>query len=282
MMGSDKGVHGNSGPLPTRRLTWEDLRFLSHELESITRGGFPMVPALASLARDMKRSRLKTVLEALHEDLERGAALEEALARQGDRFPPLMVALIRAGEAAGNLPGVLALMSAHAGNMCRVTQTLKTALIYPAVLVVAGMVILGYLLVAVVPPFQETFAAFGLNPPGITRFFFAGSALLRDHGMIILGGLAVAAALLYLLARVVLAPETRRHGLDIFLLMLPWYGRMYHGILQARFSRTLHLMLSSRLPAVESVVLSGAATGSSAAERASVAASRQAVSVVSR
>lgn len=274
--GQGNGANGNaSGFPPARKLSWDELRFLAHELEAITRGGFPMVPALASLARDMKRSRLKDVVEAIGADLARGESLEQALKRQGNRFPPLVLALVRAGEASGDLTGVLALVSAHARSMCRITQSIRRALIYPAVLVLTSFLIFGFLLVYVVPPFQETFAAFGLKPPGLTLGFFAVSALLRAYGAAIGGGLLLAALLATILVRGTAAPETRRYWADLLLLLIPWYGRVYHAILQTRFSRTLRLLLASRLPAVESIVLAGAATGNAVAERAAEAASAQ-------
>lgn len=260
---------------PFRRLSWEEIRFLSHELESITRGGFPMVPALASLARDMRRSRLKAVMEELRESLTRGESLDQALQRQADRFPPVLLALIRAGEAAGNLPGVLALLSTHARSRCRANQALTTALIYPMVLVTTSIALLGYLLVCVVPPFQDTFEAFNITPPGITLVFFEISRLLRVHGAMISAFAFVFAVSAAILFRVIVHEDTRRYWAGLFFLMTPCYGRIHHAVLQARFGRTLCLLLKARVPAVDSIVLSGAASGSAVAERASRAASAQ-------
>ncbi len=260
---------------PFRRLSWEEIRFLSHELESITRGGFPMVPALASLARDMRRSRLKSVMEELRESLMRGESLDQALQRQADRFPPVLLALIRAGEAAGNLPGVLALLSTHARSRCRANQALTTAMIYPMVLVTTSIALLGYLLVCVVPPFQDTFVAFNITPPGITLIFFEISRILRVHGAMI--GASLLALVLggVILMRIAVHEDTRRYWSGTLLLMSPCYGRIHHAVLQARFGRTLCLLLKARVPAVDSIILAGAAAGSALAERASRAASAQ-------
>lgn len=249
-----------------RRLSWEELRFLCHELESITRAGFPMVPALASLARDMKSTRLKAVLEQVQHDLQRGESLEAAIQRQDERFPPLMLALLRAGERTGNLAGILGLMSQHARTMCRVTQAMRTALIYPMVLALTAMAVLGYLLIWVVPPFQETFAALNVPLPGPTQAIFRISDFFVKFGRSIAIIAGAGLVFLPLLARWVVPLERRHHLRGAFLLRLPWYGRIYHAILETRFCRTLHLLLSSRVPAVDAVVLSGAATGNPLAE----------------
>lgn len=266
----------SGGHLPWRRLSWEELRFFCHELESITRAGFPMLPALSALARDMKSSRLKTVLEDLQGDLARGESLEEAIRRQGSRFPPLMLSLLRAGETTGNLTGVLALMSRHARNMCRVTQSIRTAMIYPIVLLITSAAIFGYLLVWVVPPFQETFTALGITLPWLTRAFFRASQWLRDYGAF--AGMVTAFALLLLsaLPRLLVSEERRRYGYGRLLLLVPWYGRVNHAILETRFSRTLHLLLSSRVPVIDALVLAGAATGNAVAECAAEDAARRA------
>lgn len=272
MNSTDNGSSGRAHG-PFYRLTWEEIRFLSHELESITRGGFPMVPALASLARDMRRTRLKDVMEDLVESLRRGESLDQALERQSDRFPPVLLALIRAGEVAGNLPGVLALLSTHARSRCRATQALSTAVIYPLVLATTSIVLLGYLLVCVVPPFQETFKAFNITPPVITRFFFDFSQVLRVHGVMI-GAISVAtASVAAILFRVFIREDTRRYWTGKLLLMIPCFGRINHAVQQARFARTLSLLLNARVPVVDSLILAGAAAGSAVAEKASRAAS---------
>jgi len=262
-----QGSAGHGIPL-NRRLSWEDLRFLSHELEAISRGGFPMLPALASLSRDMKSSRLKAVLESIQAELEGGRSLEEALQRQEGRFPTLMLALVRAGEISGDLTGVLALMSTHARNMQRVMQAVRSAMIYPTVLVTVSTVIFGFLLLWVVPSFQTTFSTLGVEAPGITRTFFALSTFLNAHGLVLLTGIAMAALGATILIRVKTQSATRRYWTGLLILTLPWYGRMYHDILQTRFARTLRLLLSSRVPVVDAILLSGAATGSTVAERA--------------
>lgn len=262
-----------NGLVPVRRLTWEEIRTFCHELRAITEGGFPMVPAIASLARDLRQPRLKAVLEGLLADLEQGQSLEYALDRQAGRFPPVMIALIRAGEAAGNLAGVLALMSTHAQNMCRVTRNIRTALVYPLILVLTSAAVFGYLLVWVIPTFQATFAALGIEPTGLTRALFQVSGFWRGHGLALAAGGLAAVVLGWLLIRALTLPGSRRYAQGLLLLALPWYGRIYHAILQARFSRTLHLMLQSRVPAVDAILLAGAATGSPVAERAAGAAS---------
>ena len=90
-----------------RQLKWEELRLFSEQLGSIAKSGFPLVPSLASMARDLHQPALRDATEKLRDDLARGTSLEEAFRRQEHRFPPLYSALARAGEMTGDLSAVL-------------------------------------------------------------------------------------------------------------------------------------------------------------------------------
>ena len=115
----------------SRRLTWEDLELLSSQLAAVAGSGLPLGPAIEALSKDLRNPRMKPVLEGLRADLGRGATLEEAIAKQGSRFPVLYSSVVRAGEATGNLAGVLQTLSAHATRMVSVRNSIQLAMMYP-------------------------------------------------------------------------------------------------------------------------------------------------------
>lgn len=250
------------------KLTWEDLQLLSEQLESIVKSGMPLVPSLKALASELRNSRLKPVLERLHQDLERGVSLEDAVDKQHEYFPRVYPALIRAGEATGNLAGVMGLVSQHATRMADLKQHLQLALIYPIILAVTAFFIISFLMLKVVPVFSEIFGQLGASLPAPTRFMVEISAIFQ-HSFANLVALLVVAVFagsaLYLWMRSSVAGRCR---LDSIKLYLPWVGPTYHLGVQARFCRLMGLLLESRVPVLDAMELSAAASGSPVLERA--------------
>jgi type IV pilus assembly protein PilC len=250
------------------KLTWEDLQLLSEQLESIVKSGMPLVPSLKALASELRNPRLKPVLERLHQDLERGVSLEDAVDKQHEYFPRVYPALIRAGEATGNLAGVMGLVSQHAARMADFKQRLQLALIYPVILAVTAFCIISFLMLKVVPVFGEIFGEFGAALPAPTQFLIDGSAFFRAYFDKILLALAVLAAGIIGLFLWLRRSVAGRCRLDTLKLYLPWIGPAYHMSVQARFCRLMGLLLSARVPVLDAMELSGAASGSPVLERA--------------
>lgn len=250
------------------KLTWEDLQLLSEQLESILKSGLPLVPSLKALASELRNPRLKPVLEHLHQDLERGVSLEDAVDKQHEYFPRVYPALIRAGEATGNLAGVMGLVSQHATRMVDLKQRVQLALIYPVILAVTAFFIISFLMLKVVPVFKEIFGQLGSSLPAPTRLLLEVSDLFQHS----FANLALALAILVGLGIVVLlwlrSSVAGRCRLDTIKLYLPWVGPTYHLGVQARFCRLMGLLLESRVPVLDAMELSGAASGSPVLERA--------------
>jgi len=250
------------------KLTWDDLQILSEQLASIVRGGLPMSASLKALASELHNPRLKPVLQKLHEDLERGVSLDEAIDKQHDRFPRMYPALIRAGEATGNMPGVLDLISQHTARMIDIRQRLQVAMIYPAILTVVSVLIIGFIILKVVPVFAEIFSDLGGQLPAPTRLLLAISLVLQHSWSGLLTALMVAAFLG--IAAVLWARRSTqgRCRLDLIKLYFPWVGPAYHLAVQGRFCRVMALLLGARVPVLDALELAGAASGSAVLEQA--------------
>lgn len=250
-----------------RQLQWEDLRLFSQQLGSIIRSGYPLAPALKAMARDLHRPRLRAVLEQIYDDVEHGRSLDEALDRQKGRFPRIYGALIRAGQATGNLGGVLGLMGDHASRMTAASHRLKIAMMYPFILAISSTFVLGYLLLDTVPTFAEVFAEFDQKLPAPTRVLLFLSEMLRGYWpvlSVLLPLLALGLAAGYAALR-----QTRggRYFTDWVKLYTPSLGPWYYGAVQARFCRTLSLLLAARVPILDALALAGAASGCAVLER---------------
>lgn len=251
---------------PFRNLRWEDLRLFCEQLEAILRSGYPLVPALAAMTAELRHPELRAATTRLQTDLESGRSLEEAFRMQESRFPPIFGAMMRAGEASGDLAGVLKLMTGHATRMAAVKHRIKMALVYPVILLVSTIWVVLHMLLNVVPVYAGIFTEMESALPASTRFLVWLSFAIRDHWALI-----AAAAPVIALCAVGLFIGLRRtrvgqRWMETVLLYCPGVGPAWHGVVQMRFCRTLALLLGGRVPLIDALTLAGAASGSAVLE----------------
>jgi len=251
----------------SHRLTWDELALFAEQLTAITRSELPLAPALKAMAADLRSARLKPVLDRLQRDLERGISLEDAINNQHENFPKIFPSVIRAGEKTGNLAGVLQLLCQYTSRMVGLKHVLQGALVYPVTVLVLGAFVMCFLLIKVVPVFAEIFQDFGGELPAPTRFWIKMGFLVQFHWWLILGGigifLIVWRVLLYLLHR----HETGTVWLDWIRLHTPVFGALHYQLAVSRFSRSLSMLLASRVPVLESLELAAASSGSPMLQR---------------
>lgn len=257
------------------RLTWEELQVFSEQLAAIARSELPMAPALKALSADLQHGRLKQVLHQLQADLERGVSLDEAIVKQHTRFPRLYPSILRAGEATGNLAGVLQLLCSYSGRMTGLKNTLQIALTYPFVVCCAAAVVLWLMMVKIVPVYAEIFQEFGGEFPGPTKVTLKASDLIVRHWPNIAIGISLTVIGLVLLRRLLRRSDGGRAWLDWLYLHIPLVGRQHYLMSLVHFCRTLALLLSSRVPVIESLELAAAASDSPQLQRAVEEASLQ-------
>lgn len=252
----------------SKSLTWAELHQFVQQLHAITRSGLPLPAALRTLAGDMRSPKLAAVLEKLRRDIERGFSLDEALARQRHTFPPHFIDIIRAGQAAGNLSEVLLIYLRHTERMMSISNALKGALTYPLLIALVIFVVMGLLVMFVVPVYGDVFAEFGIQPPTYIAFWLRISDFLRDYWpYLVLGGMGLC-ALIYVARRMASRMTRGRMVLDWLYLHLPVLGSLRYMVVLVRFSRTLALLLESRVPLAESLELSGNVADSALLHRA--------------
>ena len=249
-------------PRKTGALSWKDLDLLNEQLAAIVRSNLPLAPSLQALAQDLHSSRLKTVLESVRAQLEKGDTLEAALSMHSDSFPPVYLAAIRAGEQTGNLSGVLALLSAYSRRMVEFQYTAKELLAYPLLVLVASTCVVGFLLAKVVPVYADIFGDFGAQLPWLTQFWVEISDSLQYRYPTYLFLLAVAVIAVKMLLWAARRNEEAGLFVDRVRYYIPFFRSVHRLTTTSRFSRTLGLLLASKVPIADSVELAAAASGS--------------------
>ncbi|MDX9971667.1 MAG: type II secretion system F family protein [FCB group bacterium] len=264
-------VEAMTPPDPARpvktRLSLDDLTLFNETLHSVVNSGLPLAPSLEVLARDVRSARLRSVVEALRADIEAGRSLSEAVARQPRAFTSVYVSMVRAGEESGNLASALEILSAQSERNIELRYRLQEAIAYPLLVVVFALAVMGYFSLRVVPSILMTDQIEGQYE--MNHFTSTIVALSGEIGKNWLGILIVTVlffGLAYLLLRSARRASAGRRFLSAIGLHIPIYGNLLRETATARFSRALGMLLTARVPVVDSVRLAAGAAGNAILE----------------
>lgn len=235
---------------PTRIAEWASVRgdanpqliaVLTRQLASMLRAGVQLSECLTALIDQAERPGLKRVLSDLKVQVNEGVSLSGALSRHPKFFSDLYVNLVAAGEAAGNLEGVLFRLAQFLEAQNRLKGKVTSALFYPATMTVIGVGILTMLMTTVVPKVTAIFADTGRALPINTQILIWLSNFATDYLWLALIMLVLA---IVGFQRWVVTPSGRMRW-DSFILKLPIVGELARKVAVSRFAKTLATMLAS-------------------------------------
>ena len=251
------GLRLQLGSKRRRGLTQKEIGVLTRELATLLEAGLTLDRSLQILVGLTGEEHLVRVLSDLQERVRGGSSFSAALEQQGGQFPRLYVNMVRAGEASGALDQVLARLADYLERTAELRETITSALVYPAILlVVAGLSVI-LLLVFVVPQFTVLFDDMGAALPLPTRIVVGAGDLFRNYWWAMLAGVAlVAVAVEHRLKR----PEVRER-FDRRLLATPLFGDLVWKLETARFCHTLATLLKNGLPLLSALNLAKEVVG---------------------
>jgi general secretion pathway protein F len=183
------------------RPTPEDVTIFTRDLALLLRAGARLDAALGLLAADIDIGRLRPLAGKVRASVLGGESFAEALGHHPSVFPPMYVALVRVGEASGTLDHILDVLHAERARAEFLRRRLSEALRYPAFVLFAAGCVLTFFLLFVLPQFAAVLRDFNAKLDPFVEMFLGLSDLLRSHGDVIAGALAVGLILLWLLLR---------------------------------------------------------------------------------
>jgi len=245
---------------------------ITRELAIMLGAGQDLDRALRFVVENVGNTRARTILAEVRDKVRSGSSLAAALAAEPRSFSRLYVGLVRAGEAGGTLPATLERLAGLLERERSLTSSMRAALIYPAVLVIAAIGSIFLLLDYVLPQFTPIFEQAGAELPASTRALM----LLGQMTGAAAPWLLVLAVVVVLIARRALAAPALRLKVDRFLLRLPVAGRLLQETLAARLTRTLGTLLQNGMPLISALAIAKDALGNLAAAAAVDAASVEA------
>lgn len=257
------GVGRFSLHLPQRRrISQPEFLIFNQEMATLLRAGLPLVQSLDILRRRVPNPALKAVLTDVHERVRSGSALSEAFEAQGGMFTGIYHASLMAGEKSGSLETVLRRYVSHMKVLSSVRSRLISALIYPAVLLVLSVAVVGLIVFRVIPEFASFYKGFSATAelPMMTRVIVAISEVIVSNGFLILAGLVLFAILFPTWLR---RPGQRRR-FDSLMLRLPWFGPVSRKFSTAQVARTISTLLAGGIPLVNALDIASKSVGNRA------------------
>jgi len=249
---------------PTAKVSARRIGEAYGQLADLLHAGVPLLRGLKLLAGRRSNQRLAGVFRDLAAAVEKGSDLGAAMEASPGVFPPVHVAMVRAGEKGGFLESVLAKLGALVTKQAELRSKIVGNLIYPAVLIVLGLVIGGVIFGVFVPKFRPMLSRLGDDLPAITSFVFAISDAIGKHGLVTGIVLLVALAAAYN----VLQLPAWRERVEGWKLRAPIAGKIVRGIAAARFCQLLGTMLANGVPMLAALRIAKSGTGNLLMERA--------------
>lgn len=244
-------IKGSGGLFKRRKGGDFALGQFSQELLTLLNAGLSLVESIDTLKEKEAKPERREILEKLVADLFRGSSLSTALAQFPDIFPPLFVATVRASERTGGLSEALEKFVTYQSQLDSVKKKIISASIYPALLMVAGTLVIAFLLGYVVPKFSKIFEDLGGEVPWMSKLLIQWGRFAHDYGLVIL---IVAGLTLVSLGFWITRPKTPALILG-WLQKVPAVGERMRVYQLARFYRSLGMLLRGGMPAVASLEL---------------------------
>jgi type IV pilus assembly protein PilC len=245
------------------QISRQDLILFTRQLATFVGAGVAMTRALTVIAEETASPLFKRVILTVLDDLERGQNLSESLVKHPKVFPSLYVDLIRVAELTGNLEATLKELAGYLRRDLNTVRRVRTAMIYPAVILVVATAVIIILVVFALPAFVKIFAEFRVKLPLSTRILISIADFTRTWGLLI------GAVFALLVLGVVIALRTKRgiYAKDLMSLKAPIIGPIVLSAVLNRFSRTLAMVLKAGVPLGQTFDAVIAGTGNKVFER---------------
>ncbi|HEX3810895.1 MAG TPA: type II secretion system F family protein [Rhizomicrobium sp.] len=229
----------------------KSLAMVTQELSTLLRAGLELDRALGILVGLSDIGNLKAPFEAVRNRVRDGASFADALSAD-PFFPKFYVSMVRAGEHGGALDGTLQRLTDYLTRTLAIRETITSALVYPAILLVTAGMSIVVILVFVLPEFEPLFADAGKSLPVSTQIVMAAGDFVRDYGWLFL---ILLVAGFFGFREAIKKPEYRLKW-DALVLRIPVLGDLFRAIEVERLMRTFGTLLSNGVPVPAALNLS--------------------------
>jgi len=233
----------------------------SRQLAAMLNAGMPIVASLDALEEQADNPNFKAVIQALRKQIENGSAFSEALRGFPSVFDDLYSNMVKGGETGGQLSETIARLADFLEASAKLRRKVKSAMMYPTIVLCIAIGIAIGMIVFIVPVFGEMFADFGAKLPGPTQALLNLSGFLKVYGIYILA-LVVGAVVAFKKWK---ATPQGAYSFDQAMLKAPVFGELNKKVASARFARTFGQLIKSGVPILNALEIVSGATGNKVA-----------------
>jgi type IV pilus assembly protein PilC len=242
----------------------KDLVIFTRQFATMIDAGLPLVQCLDILASQLDNLAMREVLMKVKNRVESGSTLADALGDHPKVFDTLYVQLVAAGEVGGILDTILNRLAAYIEKAEKLKSKVKSAMVYPSVVLVVAVGVTVVLLLVVTPTFEKMFRDFGGAMPAPTQFVIDLSQFLQKYII----WMVVALVAVIIAFRQYLKWPKGREQWDAFTIRTPIFGPLIRKVAVARFTRTLGTMISSGVPILDALDVVTKTAGNKTVEKA--------------
>jgi type IV pilus assembly protein PilC len=233
-----------------RSISPKDITIFTRQLATMMKSGVPLLQAFDIVGKGHSNPAVQRLMMDVKGDVEGGSSLSQAFAKFPRYFDALYVNLVRAGEQAGILDSILDRLATYKEKILAIKGKIKSALFYPASIIVVAFVITAIIMIFVIPAFKQLFTSFGADLPTPTLLVIAISNFFVAYWWAIFGGIGGGIFALFQAWR----RSTRmQFVMDRLFLRLPIFGEVIRKATIARWTRTLSTMFAAGVPLVEAL-----------------------------
>lgn len=239
-----------------KKLKAKELSAFNRELSTLLSSGVSLVRAMDIISdQEGIAPQEKEIYKLILQDLRRGIPLSDAMESK-ECFPDLMIGMIRSGEGSGNLDLVTQRLSLQYEKEHKLNQQVKSAMVYPCVLLVLSVCIVILIVTFILPQFQSLFDQMESLPLPTTVLMAVSDFLVKKWYLALLMVLVIVT-----LIRIIVAIPSVRRGVDWMKVHMWGFGKLYKVIYTARFARTLSSLYASGMPLVSAVSVAAKTIG---------------------
>jgi len=240
------------------RVSPKDITVFSRQLATMMSSGVPLVQAFEIVGRGHDNAGMQNLILSIKSDVEAGNNLTDALRKHPRQFNDLYCNLVQAGEQSGILEGILHKLATYMEKTEALKSKIKSALFYPAAVIVVAVIIVTILMVFVIPQFQDLFSSFGADLPALTQLLINISKWFQSYWWLLFAAIG---GTVYGFFEMKQRSVKFAHFLDRASLKIPVVGEILEKSAIARFARTLETMFAAGTPLVEAMTSVAGATG---------------------
>jgi type IV pilus assembly protein PilC len=229
-----------------KKFKTNDLAFATRQMAAMLSSGLTLVKALDILCKEQESEAARNVWRDVYENVQKGESFSDSLEVHGSVFPTLMTSMVGAGESSGQMDVIMQRLSDYYANQNKLANTIKSAMVYPIILVILTIAVVIGVFVFIMPTFEDLYTDKS-QMPALTRGMMNIGKFMVAHWFILI---AIVAVIIFSFVYAMKLPDVRLKW-DRFIIKGPAFGKLVVKVYTARFAQTMASLYSSGLPMVE-------------------------------